>query len=446
MEPRKYLRGDTEDEGRFRIQELAAAGRTFQVVRCLDTERGGAPVCAKAPLYQSYEDEGAREVRREAAEFEIDVLQSELEGFPEAVDLLELARDDTGTDPVVVIGWTDGTPAYDFVEKRPREVLDSESLLELVRKVAERISELHDGGYLFRDLDPRHVLVDGKCRLEGVVGTSNITELEAAPIRPAADYVDAPYVAPEARQERSGETMRPAADVYGLAALLSFLLTGEEPTSAVESPLTGRAYEVLEHIEPAGLRHLVAAGLQPVAKNRISLETFVERARMDRLPSDGESLLDSGDSIRSLPPPWSGAQPPGQNRAAQSSLSDGPLISVDRPGTSSPTEFPDDTELSGVKSEPVREFMGERDGVGDDPDSDEEEDSIRRRGDGAPAREVSMVQENVPSDSTTESSEETVTSLPDLTDLSLGTRLLLGAGIPLAVIASVVAAGLAGLY
>lgn len=465
MEPRKYLRGGGDEGGRFRIQELAATGRTFQVVRCVDTEQGGRTVRAKAPLWDSNGDPDAREDRRRAAEFEIDVLDRGIAGWPEAVALLEIPDDEGGDAPVVVTEWVEGESVYDYVAKRPREVLDFGELLEVVRDAGSRVRDLHEAGYLFRDLDPRHILVDNSGAFAGFTGTGNITPLGESPIRPSSDYAEAPYVAPEARQERSGETMRPAADVYGLTALLAYLLTGEEPTAAVESPLPGRGYELLEHIEPDGLRHLVAAGLQPVAKNRVALEVFLERATLDDLPESGEPLLDSGDGIKTLPPPWSGAEPPGQNRAARSNLSSGPLISVPREESASdapegarsapreglPSDVPDgapSSELEGVKSDPVREFLGEQDEIGAESEGDEEdeEDTIRRREDGAPAREVSMVRENVGGGAEAEPEPSSGDPLPELSELPLRTRLLLGLGLPLAVVAAVVISGLLGLY
>jgi len=446
MEPREYLRTDGESGERFRIRALEAAGRTFQVVRCIDTKVGDRPVCAKAPLDEAYEGEAVQNDRRRAARFEVDVLSDELEGLPGAVEFLAIDREEGPAAPVVVTDWIEGTSAFDYVAKRPREVLDHGDLLAIVREVGGRLSEIHDRGYLFRDLDPRHVLLDADGAFEGLVGTANITRVQEPPIRPSSDYVDAPYVAPEARQERSGATMRRDADVYGLAALLAYLLTGEEPTAAVESPLTGRGYEQLEHIDPPGLRNLVAAGLQPVAKNRVSLATFLRHARLGALPGADDESLESGETVEPLPPPWSGAEPPGQNRAARSSLSPGPLISVNREVDDSGPAPGESPEFSGVKSEPVREFLGERNEVGEEferGEATEDEDSgeVRRRTDGAPVREVNMVEENIASETEAKRAGVDPSGLPDLSDLPLRTRLLVGVAFPLAVLAVVAVVG-----
>ena len=99
---------------------------------------------------------------------------------------------------------------------------------ELVKKVAEAVQHAHQEGVLHRDLKPSNVLLDTQ-------DEPHVTDFGLA--RPMDDessltltgqVLGTPgYMAPE--QAKGGGAVGPAADVYGLGALLFHLLTGRAP-------------------------------------------------------------------------------------------------------------------------------------------------------------------------------------------------------------------------
>lgn len=99
---------------------------------------------------------------------------------------------------------------------------------ELVRKVAEAVQHAHQEGVLHRDLKPSNVLLDGQ-------GEPHVTDFglarpmdEESSLTLTGQVLGTPgYMAPE--QTKGGGAVGPAADVYGLGALLFHLLTGRAP-------------------------------------------------------------------------------------------------------------------------------------------------------------------------------------------------------------------------
>jgi len=439
--------GDSLDEtGRFELAEPVTDGRSFQIVRCVDLEAGDRNVYAKAPIV---DPDGGDVVERlgqwgEAIDEDAELLERGFEAFPDLVETLEVSVEGRAA-PVLVYEPIPGDTLYEFVAKRPPGTIPLEMLLAVVRDVGGVVRQLHDEGLAFRDLDARHVIVSERGELRGMVGTGNVTALEERPNPVTSELSGAPYVAPEVRDERSGETLKPAADVYALAALASYAFAGQEPTTAVESPLEPEAYEALREGLADGLEELVALGLQPVAKHRATLREFLSCVSESGLAELTDPEVRSDLDIRPLPEPWSGAHPPEVNRGERSSLSPGPLISV-------PTDEGtgrDDQAIEGVRSAPVEEFLGERE--------DEERDEARTDEAGEPVREVRMVDEQLGESDrrpAPEEGAETVdweqraaeSPLPALSDLPLKVRVAVGVGLPVLAIAIVVLLGFLGVY
>lgn len=330
-------------EERFRAQGLVASGRHYQIVLGEVIGRDGGAACARAILYdvERLEDRAYVEGRHRA----LDQMRRFLSGvdsdlLPEPIAHFETSSPETGfeREPVVVTEFVEGETLFEWLRREHPEGLEVERALGLFRSIVQFLVTAHGEGYVYRDLDPRHVIVDGDGELQGMVGFGNATKMKERPNPHVMDFEEAPYVAPEVRAERSGGMLKPSADVYALGALLSFMLTGEEPRSVVENPLSWPAYERLSNLEPPGAALLVARCIRPLAKNRFGrLERLLPYTTPDGLPTpdtDGFGMLH-------LPAPFSGVEEPDENRALKSNLSSGPLISVSSDDDDEP-ETPDD--------------------------------------------------------------------------------------------------------
>jgi serine/threonine protein kinase len=419
MEPGSYLTDASTGDTRFRLERHLVTGREHEIVLLEDDEREGAWCCGRTMLYDPGRSDDAEyvELRRDLLRRQRRLLEStDIGGLPEARGWVELEQDD-GAEPVLVCDFIEGRSLYDYVSRESPHGLDPAPATTTMRKVAQVVSQLHDAGWLFRDLDPRHVIVDDDGDFVGLVGFGNAVRLEEEELNPTRleGYGDAPYVAPEVRNERSGATLKAGADIYSLGALSSFVLTGREPTHRVESPLEGPAYDKLLELDPPGLTLLVARCLQPRAKDRLeSVDDFVTYTSPGRQPEPDDIGVTRGD----LPEPWEGARPPRQQRSLESKISTGPLVSVARDETSE-----DATAEPPAQSGPVAEFQKKNAPVKPDyPEPEEEPDDEERR-------EVSMA-EQVESRDEDRVLPEPSDRLPPIEDLPTVWRWTLTWGLP----------------
>ena len=99
---------------------------------------------------------------------------------------------------------------------------------ELVKKVAEAVQHAHQEGVLHRDLKPSNVLLDAQDEPQVTdFGLARPMDDESS-LTLTGQVLGTPgYMAPE--QAKGGGAVGPAADVYGLGALLFHLLTGRAP-------------------------------------------------------------------------------------------------------------------------------------------------------------------------------------------------------------------------
>jgi eukaryotic-like serine/threonine-protein kinase len=113
--------------------------------------------------------------------------------------------------------------------ERPSEV---RAVLSLFQRIGEAVAFAHAHSVLHRDLKPENIMVGAFG--EALVmdwGIARDLDVESAWIEPGAVVGTEGYMAPE---QARGETVDVRADVYGLGAVLSFLLRGRD----VPAPLT----------------------------------------------------------------------------------------------------------------------------------------------------------------------------------------------------------------
>ena len=322
----------------YRVEELIGAGERRQVAAARDVEQG-RDVAVRAVVYDEESPE-AVERRRGDLRREWEFLEAAADtGFsPRPVEWLEV-RDspiDEPPEPVVICERIDGPDLHEWITGEHPQGVDPEIALEWMDELADFLAAIHGEKWLWRDFDPRRFAVEEGSRLRA----RSIGAVVRRGDRLHVDQLDVNrnYVAPEIREEMSGKLQRPAADLYGAGALLSFLLTGEEPRHRVESPLSYSAYERIQQLELPGLELLIARLFQPLAKKRIGrADRLRPFCSVENLPSRETD----GFGICTLPAPWLGLDidDPETNRGLRSNLSSGPLVSMPRSsGDKTPAE------------------------------------------------------------------------------------------------------------
>jgi serine/threonine protein kinase/tetratricopeptide (TPR) repeat protein len=146
--------------------------------------------------------------------------------------LLDGGVTDTGV-PFLVMEYAAGTPIDTYCDDSR---LDIDSRLALFLQVCEAVEFAHSHGVVHRDLKPTNILVSADARvklldfgiakvLDGTAATdSTLTAWAGTPLTPS-------YASPE---QIMGEAVGFGSDVYQLATLLYFLLTGRQSSDSID--------------------------------------------------------------------------------------------------------------------------------------------------------------------------------------------------------------------
>lgn len=205
--------------GPYVVEEVIARGGQGVVLRTHHTQLG-LPVALKLLLDD-------REVARRRFLLEIETLRAlEHPRLPRALDLGE----HEGT-LFIALELIPGKSLKDLV--KVGGPLSEERAVEIVIDVAETVAHCHSKGVLHRDLKPANVVVHEKTQRPYVVDFG-IVKIEGKGVSDQSrlsltgELIGTPsFMAPEQADEET--TAGPPADVYGLGAILYYLLCGEKP-------------------------------------------------------------------------------------------------------------------------------------------------------------------------------------------------------------------------
>lgn len=129
--------------------------------------------------------------------------------------------------PYLLMEYVDGPSLFAQLDKRPDRRFGIADAIRMAVNIGAGLYHLHRHGWLHLDLKPANLLLrDGIPVLVDFDAARRIDSRR----RPSGRLGTAPYMAPE---QVLRELLGPAADVYGLGALLYELLTGRWPFEAV---------------------------------------------------------------------------------------------------------------------------------------------------------------------------------------------------------------------
>src|SRR5213596_3408845 len=184
--------------------------------------------------------------------------------------------------------WVDGESLADALRRGPRPIPTAHAL---VRDLLGGLEHAHARGVIMRRIVPTTLLVE-------VSGRAVITDLRyanwcLAEVPPEERGAGGAFVAPEVRAGGTGE---PASDVYGVAAIVYYALTGQEPDADPVKIVPPRR---LRPAVPAALERVLLRALQPQPADRYftateMLEDFVSDAGVFREPAAAPHLAEAG--------------------------------------------------------------------------------------------------------------------------------------------------------
>ena len=199
----------------------------------------------------------------------------------------------------LALEWAEGTPLATFLHHNAP--LAPDRVVPVVRQLADALAAAHRAGIIHRDLKPENIMFDAR------TGTTKLLDFGIA--RDAALPVEdrltrtgffvgtLQYVAPEAL---SGELVDGRADIYSLATIAYYMLTGRHPFSGrsprelfqqllTQDPIPLRAAAPDRRI-PAALEAVVMQGLaRDPSRRQPDVATFA--AEFCAAPPAGGGLL-----------------------------------------------------------------------------------------------------------------------------------------------------------
>jgi putative methionine-R-sulfoxide reductase with GAF domain len=216
---------------------------------------------------------------RHAARFEIEArLLSQLE-HPRVVAVRDHFQDAEGV-YYLVMDLVEGTEVGNMIEERGNPGLPVPEVIEYTRQACEALQYVHDQRIVHRDVKPQNLI----CGADGIVLVDFGVARELGVSESGTVGIGTPrYMAPEVF---AGGAVSARADVFGLAATMWTLITGEPPVYGDPTQLA----EEYDGVSPE-LEQTLRAGLEIIPERRVASVAAFANALGERLStSAGQSL------------------------------------------------------------------------------------------------------------------------------------------------------------
>lgn len=204
--------------------------------------------------------------------------------------------------PYFTMDFIEGQPLSEAVRENPLPARQAARYLEAV---AEAVDFAHAQGVIHRDLKPSNVLIDQSDTPRiADFGLAHATEGEDTITR-SGQLVGSPsYMAPE-QVSVSAREIGPAADVYGLGALLYHVITGRPPFQGETLSAVLRLVEGADPIAPRQLNPGLPADLETICLKCLEKDPGRRYASAQEV-ADELGRFQRGEPIRARPLPAAG--------------------------------------------------------------------------------------------------------------------------------------------
>jgi serine/threonine protein kinase len=184
--------------------------------------------------------------------------------------------------------WVDGESLADALRRGPRPVPTAHAL---VRDLLSAVEHAHSRGVILRRIVPTTLMLEASGR--AVVTDLRYCSWCLPEVPPEERGTGGAFVAPEVRAGDAGE---PASDVYAVAALVYYVLTGQEPDGDPARVIPPRQ---LRPAIPAALERVLLRALQAAPGARYftateMLEDFVSDAGVFQQPAAAPQVAEAG--------------------------------------------------------------------------------------------------------------------------------------------------------
>lgn len=251
----------------YRLLKRVGEGGTATVYRAEHSDRGNCAVKILKPRLRA--DENARKRFLRESEYggrvQHDAVVRTFD-YGEADGLIYLALE-----------WAEGEPLSDFIERSGR--IKPELVANMVTQLAGALGAAHASNIIHRDLKPENIVYDAETQRVKLLDFGIARDAQADPAqrltRTGFFVGTLQYVAPEAL---SGELVGPSADIYSLATIAYYLLTGAHP---YEGRSPRELFQQLLTADPKPLNQAVRGIKFPTALERAIMHGL-QRAPEDR--------------------------------------------------------------------------------------------------------------------------------------------------------------------